>query len=1115
MIAALFSVHLASPLTAQTTWIGATNSNWFTSTNWDTNVVPNGITFDVIVGSPSPTLVNGDVNINSLNVGAAGVVTLNSGQNFDFGGTAATTLINAGTINTLNNTDLQLARIVNNSGSINVTNTGSLTDLEVTSDGATLTGGGTITLGGAFNSSRIMGVAGSPTLAIANQTLQGRGQIGANTLTIINQANGLMDANSSGNLLTIDPSAGGMTNMGTMRASSGGVLQLNSGNFNNAGGLIEAQTGSTVRLTNSTIVGGTLSTSGTGLISVDTGTNSFLENLTIIGNMETQNNTDLGFSGTINNTGSISVTTSGSLTDIEIQTGGATLTGGGTITLQGNFDSSRIMGVSGSTLTIANQTIQGRGNIGADTIGIVNQTGNLIDANSNTPGSQLTIDPSSVGMTNQGTLRASNGGVMVLTGSGGGAFTNTGGLIEALEGSEVQLTGGVSLTGGTLSSTGTGLFRVITGQNVFLTDLTHTGQMIANNNIDLGFSGTINNTGSISVINTGSQTDIEVQSGGATLTGGGTITLQGIFDSSRIMGVGGSTLTIANQTIQGRGNIGANSIGIVNQAGNLINANSNTPGSELTIDPSATGMTNQGTLRASNGGVMVLTGSGGGAFTNTGGLIEALEGSEVQLTGDVSITGGTLSSTGTGLFRVITGQDVFLTDLTHTGQMIANNNVDLGFSGTINNTGSISVINTGSLTDIEIQAGGATLTGGGTITLQGSFDTSRIDGVGGATLTIDNQIIQGRGNVGTNTLGIVNGANGIVHANSSGNTLTVDPSSVGNFVNQGTLRASGGGELLLTGNGGGAFSGGGTFEALDGGLLRANSTAAMNSFVGGTISEGNWRAIDSGNGATIRLQNNAIASPTSIGANASVELSGANSVFTFNLANNSIDNSLNDVQGALTLRDGRVMSLAAGLTNSGSILVDGPTTSLGVSGDFSQVAGSLILASSSTVQLAGVSNTVTGGLVGGNGTIVGDLDNLAGTLSPGLSPGSLGITGGYLQGASASFDVEIGGLLQGIDFDFLNVGGDALLDGNLLVSLYGGFTPTALDMFTIMTGSSVSGVFSNAITQVNVMGGGTFDVTYTSNSVVLKNYVVPEPSSAALLLLAGLGVFPVRRKRGN
>ena len=126
--------------------------------------------------------------------------------------------------------------------------------------------------------------------------------------------------------------------------------------------------------------------------------------------------------------------------------------------------------------------------------------------------------------TNTGTLSASGGGILELRDTD---FANTAGTIEALNGSEVLLTTNTSIVDGTLSTDGTGQFRVAVSQNAFLEDLTLNGSLVANNNSDTGISGTINNTGSIQIVSTLNQTDLEVAAGGATLTGGGTVTLSG------------------------------------------------------------------------------------------------------------------------------------------------------------------------------------------------------------------------------------------------------------------------------------------------------------------------------------------------------------------------------------------------------------------------------------------------------------------------------------------------------------------------------------------------------------------------------------------------------------
>ena len=77
-----------------------------------------------------------------------------------------------------------------------------------------------------------------------------------------------------------------------------------------------------------------------------------------------------------------------------------------------------------------------------------------------------------------------------------------------------------------------------------------------------------------------------------------------------------------------------------------------------------------------------------------------------------------------------------------------------------------------SFTDIEIQAGGATLSGGGAITLSGT-QNARLIGLD-SVLTVDDQTIEGQGQLGVNSLAMEFGADTMVDANVMDQTLTVE-----------------------------------------------------------------------------------------------------------------------------------------------------------------------------------------------------------------------------------------------------------------------------------------------------------------------------------------------------
>jgi len=1110
---------VGSPLSAQTIWDGSEPDDlWFTADNWDTGVAPNGATAEAVVGAPSPTLTNGTVLLQSLNVTADGVLTVGINQDFNFATGAAVSLTNAGSITSLNNTDLQLLGMVDNSGSITIAAGLNATDLEVAVDGATLTGGGTVTLSG--SNARINDASGTQILTIADQTIQGEGNIGVNGMDVINQAGNLIHANVDTGTLRLD-AVNIFTNAGTLRASNGGILQLRdagTGDFANAGGVIEALAGSEVQLsTNARIVGGVLQSVGDGVVRNLASQGAELENLTFNGSFIAENNSDTRILGTINNTGSITIAAGANATDLEIAIGGATLTGGGTVTLSGS--NARINDVSGTqTLTIADQTIQGEGNIGVNTMDINNQAGNLIHANVDT--GTLILDAQNI-FTNAGTLRASNGGILELRDAGAGDFANTGGVIEALAGSEVQLSTNARIVGGVLQSVGDGVVRNLANQGAELENLTLSGTFIAENNTDTRILGTINNTGSITIAAGANFTDLEVAVGGATLTGGGTVILQGT--SAGINDISGTqVLTIADQTIQGEGNIGRNTMDINNQAGNLIHANVDT---ETLILDALNIFTNAGTLRASGGGILQLRDAGAGDFANTGGVIEALAGSEVQLSTNARIVGGVLQSVGDGVVRNLVNQGAELEDLTFNGSFIAGNNTDTRITGTITNTGSITIAAGANATDLEVAAGGATLTGGGTVTLSGS--NARINDVGGGveTLTIANQTIQGEGNIGVNTIDVINQAGNLIHANVAGGTLFLDAATL--FTNAGTLRASGGGILRLRDAGAGDFvNTGGVIEALAGSVVQLTANARIVGGVLQSVDDGVVRNLANqdaelenltfngsfiaGNNTNTRITGtitNTGSITIAAGANATdlevaiggatltgggtVTLSGSNArindvgggVETLTIANQTIQG-----EGNIGVNTIDVINTAAGtiLANVplGTLTID--TASVNFAND-----GALRVANDSTLNVVGDLIGSATAALSGNGTIVatgGDIDH-AGQISPGASPGTLVLDANLVLQSTSSLLIEIAGTTPSTDFDVLDIADAASLAGTLDIDLLG-FLPSATDTFNILTASTVSGVFSNAASTVITSEGHMFDVTYTGTLVSLSNFVL-------------------------
>lgn len=539
-------------------------------------------------------------------------------------------------------------------------------------------------------------------------------------------------------------------------------------------------------------------------------------------------------------------------------------------------------------------------------------------------------------------------------------------------------------------------------------DLSIAGGSVVNNGIiALNAAGVINQN-----------TDINFTAAVTTLTGSGTLSLGGAFENR----VTNSSITnelvnSATHTIAGGGQLGFNGMKLTNQG--LVNANLS--GKTLFVDPSTSNAVNTGTMQASNGGALRLQ---GGVFTNTGALIQALDGSAVELFGGggasgTHLNGGTLTSQGTGVLRSVGGDGgVLLENVTlSSGSLFQfGTNLDATLRGTITNNGTFEQSSSGTASGQIFLDGNVQLAGTGVWTMNNHANNNIRGTANGFTLTNGaGHTMQGSGDIGNFSSNLVN--NGTIIANQA-TPLVISSPNLGTVVNNGTLRATGGATLNVNLGVIATIDNQGTIEALNGSSVTyGTSTGAANN-VAGVLTGGKWRAVSTGGGATMTLRGNNI---TQIAANTEVELSGTGSVIQ--VVATPLEGTLATNAGTLRILGNRDYTAVppAAFTNSGVLQLGGGTltaTQLNNSGEFFGF-GTLTPrpTNSGTIRAAGGTLNVPLGIQGGSGTV--QVDSGA-TLN--LSAAVLGSSADTLVHNGTSLNLGVNNFTVGVDYQNGNFG---------------------------------------------------------------------------------------------
>ncbi len=180
------------------------------------------------------------------------------------------------------------------------------------------------------------------------------------------------------------------------------------------------------------------------------------------------------------------------------------------------------------------------------------------------------------------------------------------------------------------------------------------------------------------------------------------------------------------------------------------------------------------------------------------------------------------------------------------------------------------------------------------------------------------------------------------------------------------------------------------------------------------------------------------------------------------------------------------------LSSASGFLITGGTLTLGNSpADVSTFSGRPLTLSggtlngTGTISLAGTTLDVNArGLLGGSRTILGNVNNFEGTVSPGASPGIMTIDGNYYQGPLGTLLAEIGGPVAGAQYDQLIVTGTVTLGGALNVAFVNGFNPATNDAFTIVQSGAISGTFASEPSTTTLV------TNYLASGVTLTNSAI-------------------------
>ncbi len=668
--------------------------------------------------------------------------------------------------------------------------------------------------------------------------------------------------------------------------------------------------------------------------------------------------------------------------------------------------------------------------------------------------------------------------------------------------------GEYTLSGGSLDTSGTTVGEL--GEGVFTQTVgTHTvaGDLILGNNIAMfeDSNGTSYNSpssgqyslsgGDLSTANTiigNSSTGYFTQSGG-THTISGVLTLGQADFSSGTYNLSDGTLTVGMDEIVGVSGAGqfVQEAGTHAIGGNLVLGNDESGYGWFYLDGGSLSVAGE-----SNIGL-----SGGGNFEQTGG--------KHNVGGDLNIG---YEESGYGIYR-LSGGDLVVAGATRVGYKGA---------GSFTQTGGTHTVGAALVLGNDAWSGGEYTLEGGTLNVGYVYGTDgELAGTGGGTTV-------GMGETGTFT------QSGGTHRISGGLTLGQEGYSAGKYYLNTAAKGSNDGELLVGGHehigmsGAGEFHQGAGTHTVGGDLVLGNNADGFGDFYldSGSLSVG---------GITYLGMN---------GAGTFYHTGGTYTVGTFSTEGNLIsggDLNLGQNEGSTgeyNMTGTGVINvggnLYVGVEGTGTFNQNGGTVNTGEvivkvesggNGTYNMSGGTLNAARIVNNGIfnfndAGINTdtfTNTGTFTGAG--VINSLDKSvtlaftnSGILAPGNSPGTLNITGNFIQTAAGTLEIELGSTAH----DILNVSGTATLAGILNVILYDDYVPAVDSSYDfLLAAGGISGMFTSILGP----SGYSWTVDYldlTNDGVIetarLTANAVPIPPAVWLLGTGLIGIVGIRRR---